>query len=118
MTIAMSFNLPPYLAQSLHDDGFFSTYKNALVFTQIVCPVSIQLLSTPLHLLGSDLYNNRTSTWNKRLKFIRREYAKTALARMARILPSFGIGGVANRAMHEYLSVKVLVTIGDEVDKK
>ncbi|ETO14038.1 hypothetical protein RFI_23327 [Reticulomyxa filosa] len=117
MTIAMSFNLPPALAKKLHDNGYFSSYKTALVATQLLCPVSIQLLSTPLHLLGSDLYNNKQSTWEKRLKFVRREYGKTAAARMARILPAFGIGGVANRALHEYFSVKVLVTIGDEADK-
>ncbi|ETO09936.1 hypothetical protein RFI_27442 [Reticulomyxa filosa] len=115
MTIAMSFNLPPYLAAKLHKEGYFPTYKSALLLTQIVCPVSIQLLSTPLHLLGSDLYNNKQGTWADHLKFVRKEYGKTAIARMARILPSYGIGGILNRGVHEYLSAKVLLQI--EMDK-
>ena len=32
-----------------------------------------------------------------RVGFIKREYTKTVLARMARILPAFGVGGVINK---------------------
>ena len=62
----------------------------------------MQLLSTPLHLHGLDLYNrNTTLSVNERIAFIKKEYAKTALARMARILPAFGIGGVLNKKIRK-----------------
>jgi hypothetical protein len=32
-----------------------------------------------------------------RIAFIEREYVKTTLARMARIFPAFGVGGVVNK---------------------
>jgi len=117
MTIGTSFNLPPYLAQKLHENDYFSSYKHALVVTQIICPVSVQLISTPLHLLGADLYNNKQSTIKERAAFIRKEYGKTTLARMARIFPSYGIGGVFNRAVYDYICVNVLLVVGDQMDK-
>jgi hypothetical protein len=31
------------------------------------------------------------------MKFVQKEYFKTTLARMARIFPAFGVGGVVNK---------------------
>ena len=38
----------------------------------------------------------RYKDWRSRLSFLRQEYGKTLCARMARILPAFGMGGVVN----------------------
>ena len=65
--------------------------------SQLIAPCSIQALSSPLHLLGMDFYNNSKSTVGQRLQFIKKEYLGTTLARMGRIFPAFGIGGVTNK---------------------
>ena len=92
---------------------------------QLFTPVSMQLLSTPLHLYGLDLYNRsgagtlapppvhtaqsprppphppprrRTAvSAADRAAFIRQEYLKTALERMVRTFPAFGVGLVVNK---------------------
>jgi hypothetical protein len=59
----------------------------------------MQIFSTPLHLYGLDLYNRQEKgiPLKNRLEFIQKEYVKTVLARMARIFPAFGVGGVLNK---------------------
>jgi hypothetical protein len=56
----------------------------------------MQFFSTPLHLYGLDLYNRPTAQTAERLGFIKGEYGKTVLARIARIGPAFGFGGIGN----------------------
>jgi len=63
----------------------------------LVTPMSVQVFSTPLHLIGLDLYNREKVTWKDRLSFVRREFAATTVFRMARALPAFGVGGVINK---------------------
>jgi len=69
----------------------------ATALSQLFCPMAIQTVSTPLHLLALDLYNNPTRTMSERGKFIKTEYFKTVAARCMRILPAFGFGGIGNR---------------------
>ena len=64
---------------------------------QFVAPASVQLLSTPLHLLGLDLYNRgQTLSWRDRWAMVRKNWALSAIARICRIVPAFGVGGVVN----------------------
>ena len=72
--------------------------------TQLACPASVQLLSTPLNLLGMDLYNNPNSTMMARAKFIAREYNSAMVLRVSRTGPAFGIGGVGNTAFRKYFA--------------
>lgn len=96
MTILASFSLPGLISQRLQDD--FKVGKlTADTSAQLVTPVSMQILSTPLHLLGLDLYNRSAVSGADRIAFVKQEYLKTVLARMARIFPAFGIGGVVNK---------------------
>lgn len=68
----------------------------------MACPAGMQFLSTPLHLLGLDLYNNPQHTPAARAKFIADTYMPSAVARVARIGPAFGIGGVANTTLRNF----------------
>jgi hypothetical protein len=97
MTILASFTLPSVVSQRFLQPLGLSVFA-ADTAAQLLTPVSMQLLSTPLHLLGLDLYNRATATPADRLNFIKREYLKTTAARMSRILPAFGFGGVVNKA--------------------
>ena len=96
MTILASFTLPPVLgklmAKQLHMEA-----QTADNLAQLVTPCAMQLLSCPLHLHGLDLYNRSEATGAARWSFIRQEYFKTAAARIARIFPAYGVGGVINK---------------------
>jgi len=95
MTILASFTLPPIIAGELVNKMAF-TPKHADITAQLLAPVSMQILSTPLHIFGLDLYNKSGSNvkFSERLMFIKQEYLKTLMARVSRIFPAFGIGGV------------------------
>ena len=77
--------------------NFGISKSNSDVLAQLIAPCAAQFVSSPLHLLGMDLYNTPKSNVTNRLAFIRKEYLKTSLARVGRIFPAFGIGGVANK---------------------
>jgi hypothetical protein len=95
LTILASFTLPPKITPIFqHLTGLSASTSSTIC--QLATPLSIQLLSVPMHLYALDLYNKPVSSNQLRLEFIKREYTKTVLARWARILPAFGIGGVLN----------------------
>jgi hypothetical protein len=56
-----------------------------------------------MHLLGLDYYNNRTNDFGQRLIFLKREFPKTLVARMGRMTPAYGIGGVVNLKARTYM---------------
>ncbi len=97
MTIFASFSVPPVLSKTMQE--VVGVPKDvADVSSQLFSPCAMQFISTPLHLLGLDIYNNPSAAGgSNRFDFIRKEYVKTSLARVARILPAFGIGGVLNK---------------------
>ena len=96
MTILASFTLPPVVSHSLFQPLGFSKFT-ADTLAQLLTPVCMQVFSTPLHLVGLDLYNRPQTTLAERANFLAREYLKTTAARMSRILPAFGLGGVVNK---------------------
>jgi hypothetical protein len=99
LTIFASFNVPPLLAPRL---PLGQAFENAAVArmsaAQFLAPALVQLVSTPLHLLGLDFYNRRDGDfgWRERVKKVRVNWLKSSLARMCRVIPAFGIGGVVN----------------------
>ncbi|KAI5783852.1 hypothetical protein DFH27DRAFT_577533 [Peziza echinospora] len=116
LTIFFSFNIPPRLAPYIPADeisgmvgavkalGWEGFRKQSVA--QIVAPAVCQVFSTPLHLLGLDLYNKEKGVaggWGGRWGRVKREWAKSAVARMGRIVPAFGFGGVVNAGMRRDL---------------
>lgn len=111
LTIAASFNMPDVMARSLVSKGWIGDPERAQNIAQLVCPAAVQFLSTPLHLMGLDLYNRQKVgpngvpvTWGIRIKFVIGEYWKSAFARVGRIGPAFGIGGVGNRIIKKNIT--------------
>ena len=96
LTVAASFTFPPIVSKQLQHEMNCSVQK-ADVSAQLLCPAAVQFISTPLHLLGLDLYNHKEKKIGERVSFLTREYWKSALARIARIGPAFGIGGISNK---------------------
>ena len=99
MTVFASFNLAPMVAESLAG----AEVAGARTIAQLFCPVAIQWLSAPLHLLGLNWYNQPTvASSSERATFVKREYVTTALARSARIFPAFGIAPLINAPLRNF----------------
>ncbi|RMJ28680.1 hypothetical protein PHISP_00429 [Aspergillus sp. HF37] len=101
VTIFASFNIPPLIAHTIPDAVAPSEGMKAAM-AQFACPALMQFVSTPMHLLGLDLYNRQPAgglPWQERGARIRRDYVSSSFARMAKIVPAFGVGGVVNVRM-------------------
>ncbi len=104
LTIFASFNVPPllgpYLSARLSAEA--QRRVSGQTLAQFAAPAAVQLGSTPLHLLGLDLYNRpwsdstRRPQWHDRWAAVRKNWAVSAAARICRIVPAFGVGGVVN----------------------
>lgn len=104
MTIFASFNVPPVLAPLLPLSHEVEKTCSRACVAQFLAPAAVQILSTPLHLLGLDLYNrNGRLGWAARWEKVRVDWAMSSLARMCRIVPAFGVGGVVNASVRKSL---------------
>lgn len=113
LTIFASFNLPAMIAPRLAElpssvrDRFsklLSTESSRTNTAQFLAPAAMQLFSTPLHLLGLDLYNRQGKlAFAERAFQITKNWAVCSFARMGRIVPAFGVGGIANSNMRNSL---------------
>ncbi|KKZ65712.1 hypothetical protein EMCG_08493 [[Emmonsia] crescens] len=98
MTIFASFNLPTIISPHI-PDILASTPSSKTALAQFSIPAAVQLISTPPHLLGLDLYNRQppgglpaADRWAR----VKRDWAPSAIARIGRIVPAYGFGGVVN----------------------
>lgn len=82
-------------------------YVSSASAAQFMTPAAVQLVSTPLHLLGLDLYNRQGVGANERIARVVRDWAKSSFARMGRIIPAFGVGGVVNMKVRRGLMEKL-----------
>lgn len=109
LTIFASFNLPPLLAPHLaHLPSTFSrhldTESRRAHVAQFLTPAAMQIFSTPIHLLGLDLFNRQGRLgMQERWRRVGRDWTVSALARMGRIVPAFGVGGVVNAGLRKRL---------------
>jgi len=116
LTIFASFNVPPLLGPYLTARLSSEVQKtvSGQTVAQFVAPAAVQLLSTPLHLLGLDLYNRPSAdraaapSWRQRWELVRKNWAVSAAARICRIVPAFGVGGVVNFKMRQNLMEKLV----------
>lgn len=105
LTIFASFNLPPLVAPHI-PDVLASTPSSKAALAQFSIPAAVQLFSTPLHLLGLDLYNRQpvdglpaAERWAR----VKRDWAPSCMARIGRIVPAYGVGGVVNTRLRQRL---------------
>ncbi|KAJ5503194.1 hypothetical protein N7463_006068 [Penicillium fimorum] len=103
LTIFGSFSLPAMVSTSIPDSIASQEYLKILI-AQLAIPASIQLVSTPIHLLGLDLYNRpQVMPTKERISRVSRDWIGASLLRMCRIIPAFGIGGFVNTEGRLYL---------------
>ncbi|KAH8690879.1 hypothetical protein BGW36DRAFT_61167 [Talaromyces proteolyticus] len=109
ITIFASFNVPALIAPQI-PDFVASTPNMKAAIAQFSCPALMQFVSTPMHLLGLDLYNRQPPgglSWRDRLSRIRRDYIVSSFARMGKIVPAYGVGGVVNVRLRAALMEKL-----------
>lgn len=92
--------IAPKLAELLGTTPFASLVNSeeaSLKTAQMIMPAAIQVISTPIHLLGLDINNRRSKLpIRERLKAVGQHMPAATPLRMMRIIPAFGIGSVAN----------------------
>lgn len=109
VTIFASFNVPALIAPSI-PDFLAGSAGNKAAIAQFACPALMQFVSTPMHLLGLDLYNRQPPgglRWTDRAARIKRDYISSSFARMGKIVPAYGVGGVVNVRMRATLMEKL-----------
>lgn len=99
LTILAGFSLPPVVAKEVAQRTGCG-YEGALVASQLIVPCAMQFVSSPMHLIGLDLYNRPSGS--ERWNVVRRDYWATCAARIGRIFPAYGIGGVLNREIRKF----------------
>ncbi|TVY83097.1 putative membrane protein [Lachnellula suecica] len=107
LTIFASFNVPPLLGPVINRKMGDELQKklSGQTIAQFLAPASVQILSTPMHLLGLDLYNRGQTgiSWGDRWAIVKKNWAVSAAARICRIVPAFGVGGVVNSKVRKSL---------------
>lgn len=98
LQIGAGFIVPPMLAGTLVS-AFHMEQKKADQAAQLVCPVAMQFICTPLHLLGLNMYNQPEATARERAAGVWRTCPESIGIRMARSFFAFGFAGVANREL-------------------
>ncbi|KAL9584680.1 MAG: hypothetical protein Q9212_001963 [Teloschistes hypoglaucus] len=101
LTVFASFNLPPLVAPLLSDK--LEKVASKASAAQILVPAAMQIVSTPLHLWGLDLYNRPSASMSERIRQVGRNWVGSTAARMGRIVPAFGFGGVINSKVRRRL---------------
>ena len=102
LSIAAAFIIPERLSK------YMQNYKNyeknsADRIAQFASPVGLQVIFTPIHLLGLDLYNYNESNKSDRAKRIAKNYPKALPLRFVRMAGAYGIGGLNNKSFRNYL---------------
>ena len=111
MTIFASFNVPPLLGPALSRrvGDEVQRYVSGQTMAQFAAPAAVQLASTPVHLWGLDIYNRPGVTcWRDRWAVVRKNWAVSTAARICRIVPAFGVGGVVNFKVRRGLMEKLV----------
>ncbi|KAL0472477.1 hypothetical protein QR685DRAFT_236879 [Neurospora intermedia] len=114
MTIFASFNVPPLLGPVLTERLSKDAQKwvSGQTMAQFAAPAVVQLFSTPVHLLGLDMYNRPSGgagsggaapSWGERWSLVKKNWAVSVAARICRIVPAFGVGGVVNMKVRKGL---------------
>jgi hypothetical protein len=101
MVIGSSFVLPDILSKHLQDE--FQMHKgDAQKFSQMTLPILTQFIVGPIQLLGLDFYNRPMTNVSfrdavvSRTRYLIEGFSSVVTARIIRIAPGYGIGGVLN----------------------
>ena len=100
ISIGSSFTLPKLIADKIYEKTSFNIESQV----QLILPGLCQFINTPIHLLSLDYYNRSNVKFNNRIGLISDLYKTTTFARVLRMSWSFGVGGLANTKIKNYLN--------------
>ncbi|KAG5183538.1 hypothetical protein JKP88DRAFT_198943 [Tribonema minus] len=102
VSIAASFTLPEAVASHLTEARDWSTAA-AEGTSQLLVPSAMQLITTPLHLVGLDIFNRPAASTAMRMQMLGRLYGSSLALRFGRTGIAFGLGGVVNKKVRDAL---------------
>merc|ERR1712038_213682 len=88
--------------------------KTVQTLSQIACPILAQTVAGPVQLLGLDIYNrplpnaSAKEVFRERMIFQYNNFRSIVSARICRIAPAYGIGGVGNTYFRDMWRSKLL----------
>merc|ERR1712014_156084 len=68
---------------------------------QLATPCAMQIVITPIHLLGLNLYNAPVATTSDRLRAVAKTYPEATGVRMFRFFWAYGVGGLVNKSLNQ-----------------
>merc|ERR1712087_711412 len=95
LIIGAGFILPAMVAGGLKSNGMEP--QTAEKVAQLGTPCAMQLVITPIHLLGLNLYNLPSATTAERFRSVASTYPEATGVRMLRFLWAYGVGGLVNK---------------------
>ncbi|CAM9193240.1 unnamed protein product [Chrysoparadoxa australica] len=110
-TMGACFSLPAMAAPMLKN-ACGKTQQWADNMSQMFVPLAAQLVATPLHILGLDLYNSPANSLGQHLGFAASESYKIGVlsVRFARSMACFGVGALYNRRIRDSLHTRANAT--------
>ena len=91
---AGGFTLPPFVEPLL--EGRVADPKTT---AQLLVPAAINLVSSPVHLLGLSLYNNPSFGALEHVAGVAAVYVSVTVSRVMKGFCAYGLGGVSNTAL-------------------
>lgn len=101
MIIGAGFILPAMVAGGIQSSSQMDRAK-AEKLAQLATPCGMQLIITPIHLLGLNMYNAPAATLAERFRSVAKTYPETTGVRMARFFWAYGVGGLVNKELNHY----------------
>uniref|UniRef100_A0A7S3RHL3 Uncharacterized protein n=1 Tax=Strombidinopsis acuminata TaxID=141414 RepID=A0A7S3RHL3_9SPIT len=98
LTIAAAFTVPPLVASALVSSGKMDE-KRAADAAQLISPMGMQLICTPIHLMALEMFNKPDSSTGEKVRSAARMFPQSTIARMGRFCAAYGIGGLLNTAL-------------------
>ncbi|KAI0897660.1 hypothetical protein F4806DRAFT_494386 [Annulohypoxylon nitens] len=96
ITVFGTFAIAPQVSAIIPDSLAHTAQAKADV-AQLIVPAATQIVATPAHLLGLDLYNRpETTGLVDRIGGARRKLLSTMTMRAARLIPAWGVGIILN----------------------
>jgi hypothetical protein len=95
ISMGVFFTLPPIVGKQIA--GITGSEKSGYYAAQIGLPLIVQTITTPMHLLGYDVYNNPKNTLAQRITFLQKDYFQNVGMRMIRMAPPWSFGTIGNR---------------------
>eukprot|EP00808_Paulinella_micropora_P004270 g68957.t1 len=102
LSMFVFFTLPPIVGKQVaHYTG---SQKSGEYAAQFVLPLALQTITTPMHLLGYEIYNNPDGDLAQRIAFLKKDYWGNVGMRMTRQLAPWSVGVIGNKELRGFFT--------------